>query len=246
MDVIPDAGDIIFITPNSIQQILSEAISYTMTTCFQKNSEKIKFHEKYELLDIDCDSKDQINVSFMLETNESDQNLVLNIQCQYLLYFGNKTSDPVLARSKYNPNYFFKPWDFLQSLTIVAYDSGILFNGGIVIDSEFRTNDPWIYGVGYGTRFSRKVHERMKKYEYMSCYELCTIVSLLKKRGLAHNTYLFNHITGSTSATESIKHQSITRNFIHTTDHPCMSSSIQLSLRFVYTSYDKLQGKFLS
>ena len=34
-------------------------------------------------------------------------------------------------------------------------DSGLVYDGGIVVDKNFRTVDPWIYAVGDTTRFSR-------------------------------------------------------------------------------------------
>lgn len=35
-------------------------------------------------------------------------------------------------------------------------DAGLVYDGGLVVDSAFLTNDPCIYGVGDFTRYSRR------------------------------------------------------------------------------------------
>ncbi|KAF6211707.1 hypothetical protein GE061_012221, partial [Apolygus lucorum] len=41
--------------------------------------------------------------------------------------------------------------------TLLAYgESNLVFDGGLVIDTDFRTNDPYIYAAGPGTRYKKK------------------------------------------------------------------------------------------
>lgn len=53
-------------------------------------------------------------------------------------------------------------------------EAGIVFDGALVIDADFRTNDPHVYGVGDFTRYSRKFRntQDLSKYRRSSRHSI--------------------------------------------------------------------------
>ncbi|CAK1543044.1 unnamed protein product [Leptosia nina] len=55
-----------------------------------------------------------------------------------------------------------------------VHKSGMAYDGGIVIDHNFRTNDPNIYAAGPVTRYHRRYFAGAKRHKYYDAYEIGT------------------------------------------------------------------------
>lgn len=52
--------------------------------------------------------------------------------------------------------------------------SGMAYDGGILIDHEFKTGDPSIYAAGPATKYRRKYYADNMKHKYYDAYEVGT------------------------------------------------------------------------
>lgn len=50
--------------------------------------------------------------------------------------------------------------------------SGLVFDGSLVIDPEFRTNDPFIFAAGTITKYSRRYYADEFSHEYQNLLEV--------------------------------------------------------------------------
>lgn len=51
-------------------------------------------------------------------------------------------------------------------------NAGIVFNGGIIIDNQFRTNDDSIFAAGPGTKYSSRYHDSNSDHANFSSLEI--------------------------------------------------------------------------
>lgn len=55
------------------------------------------------------------------------------------------------------------------------------YDGGILIDHQFRTKDPSIYAAGPATRYCRKHYADTKQQKYFDAFEVGTKVSVKRQ-----------------------------------------------------------------
>ncbi|CAH0625391.1 unnamed protein product [Chrysodeixis includens] len=55
---------------------------------------------------------------------------------------------------------------------IAIHKSGLAYDGGIVVDHECRTLDPYVYAAGPCTRYHKRYRADSRSHKYYDCYEL--------------------------------------------------------------------------
>lgn len=55
--------------------------------------------------------------------------------------------------------------------------AGLIFDGSLVIDPEYRTNDPFIFAAGTVTKYSRKFYADVWQHKYYNSMEVGERVS---------------------------------------------------------------------
>lgn len=65
------------------------------------------------------------------------------------------------------------------------------YDGGILIDHQFRTKDSSIYAAGSATRYCRKHYADTKQQKYFDAFEVGTKVSV--KIGKAYDLFLYSN-----------------------------------------------------
>ncbi|CAH2090284.1 unnamed protein product [Euphydryas editha] len=79
---------------------------------------------------------------------------LLRLQCSALFYYGDKGVN--------------------EQAFIAINKSGMAYDGGILIDHQFRTKDPSIYAAGPATRYYRKYYADTKQQKYFDSFEVGT------------------------------------------------------------------------
>ncbi|KZC15008.1 Uncharacterized protein C20orf26 like protein, partial [Dufourea novaeangliae] len=60
----------------------------------------------------------------------------------------------------------------LDAVSIAFCRAGLMFDGQLVIDPEFRTNDPFIFAAGTGTKYSRRFSAEAWQHKYYNSIEI--------------------------------------------------------------------------
>lgn len=61
-------------------------------------------------------------------------------------------------------------------------DSNLVYDGGLVIDASFRTNDPFIYAAGPGTRYKNKYYANHYFHQHYNSAEIgAEVIKMLVK-----------------------------------------------------------------
>ncbi|XP_045451891.1 cilia- and flagella-associated protein 61-like [Melitaea cinxia] len=79
---------------------------------------------------------------------------LLRLQCSAMFYYGSKGVN--------------------EEAFIAINKSGMAYDGGILIDHQFRTKDPSIYAAGPATRYCRKHYADTKQQKYFDAFEVGT------------------------------------------------------------------------
>lgn len=57
-------------------------------------------------------------------------------------------------------------------LTVVLNNAGLVFDGRLVINESFETNDPFIYAAGPMTKYKRALYADRQRHEYYNSLEI--------------------------------------------------------------------------
>ncbi|XP_076650286.1 LOW QUALITY PROTEIN: cilia- and flagella-associated protein 61, partial [Halictus rubicundus] len=79
------------------------------------------------------------------------------VRCDALIAFHEKTIDP--------------------KIFLAFCKAGLMYDGMLVIDSEFRTNDPFVFAAGNSTKYSRKFYAASWEHRYYNSVEIGERVS---------------------------------------------------------------------
>ncbi|XP_045500084.1 cilia- and flagella-associated protein 61-like [Colias croceus] len=108
---------------------------------------KIKVYRTYYFQSWLLDCKDYVShVQFMSHYR------FVRLECAAFFYYGCKGVN--------------------EQLFMAIHKSGMAYDGGIVIDHNFRTNDPNIYAAGPITRYHRRYYAATRRHKYYDAYEI--------------------------------------------------------------------------
>lgn len=60
---------------------------------------------------------------------------------------------------------------------VAVNEAALMYDGKLVIDHNFRTNDPYIYGAGSFTKYQKRYFAKDKSHQYYSSDEVGELVS---------------------------------------------------------------------
>ncbi|CAH0726952.1 unnamed protein product, partial [Brenthis ino] len=145
--------NIIFVEPFPHENIRKTRVSYFCNVYIDKSvtevlkNLRIKAYRSYYFQNWVTDSD-----NFVTHVDFLSHHHFLRLKCSAFFYYGFRGVN--------------------KQAFIAIHKSGIAYDGGILIDHEFRTKDHSIYAAGPATRYYRKYYADNKRHKYYDAYEI--------------------------------------------------------------------------
>ncbi|XP_045474715.1 cilia- and flagella-associated protein 61-like isoform X3 [Harmonia axyridis] len=148
---------LVLVEPTAIQNINSESmkasnlhfpdpeISEAIDRLIMKLG--VKLYRGYKLRDWETNEEDKIT---HIEINSKSTSV--RLRCRFLFLYAEKS----ISNKTYQ----------------AIYKAGLVFDGKLIIDCNFRTNDPFIFAAGTLTQYSKKYHAEHMSHRYYNAHEV--------------------------------------------------------------------------